>query len=166
MIPILGAICLAGCTGNSSWQTEHTVEIAASPTTVWRILVDLERYAEWNPYSRRVDGTLQVGAIVRVEAHLGDDVQIVDNLVTEIEVERTLCWESMNWYRSLAQGVRCRHLSRLANGSTRLRHHEIMRGPLAWLIERLYRERIEEGLQVADDALRKTAEAASGESRY
>ena len=89
------SIC-AGCSGSRDWEVEHRVEIAASPETVWRLLTDLERYSEWNDYSPRVNGVLEVGGIVTVEAHLGDEVRIVDNLVTVVDPPRQLCWQSQN----------------------------------------------------------------------
>lgn len=125
---------------------------------VWEVLADLSRYPEWNPYSQRVEGTLRVGEVVRVEAHLGAVVRVVDNVVTRLEAPRVLCWESRGGYAWLARGRRCRHLTALADGRTRLRHHELMEGPLAWLIERLYRARIERGLGAEDAALARAAE--------
>jgi hypothetical protein len=50
-------------------------------------------------------------------------------------------------------------LSKTANGDTLLVHHELMSGPLAWLIEVLYRERIERGIQLVDDSVAERAEA-------
>ena len=152
----------AACSGSSDWEVEHRVEIAASPGTVWKLLTDLERYSEWNEYSPRVDGVLEVGRVVTVEAHLGDEVRLVDNLVTVVDAPRTLCWQSQNWYAWLARGTRCRHLEPLPNGKLRLRHHELMAGPLAGLVERLYRPRIEAGLKRADQALAAAAERLSG----
>lgn len=154
------SLAVTGCSGSTSWEVEHSLEIDASASTVWRLLSELEHYPEWNPYSRRVEGTLREGETVRVEAHLRDEVRIVDNRVTRVEVNRALCWHSLNWYRFLAQGTRCRFLEPLPNGRVRLRHHEVMEGPLAGLIERLYRARIEEGLRLVDDALKEAAERA------
>ncbi len=153
------SIC-AGCSGSSEWEVEHRVEIAASPGTVWRMLTDLERYSEWNDYSPRVEGVLEIGRVVTVEAHLGDEVRVVDNLVTVVDPPRTLCWQSQNWYASLARGTRCRHLEPLPNGMLRLRHHERMAGPLAGVVEWLYRPRIEAGLKRLDLALAEAAEQA------
>ncbi len=153
---------LIGC--SRSWEAEHSLEIAASASTVWQLLTELEGYPEWNPYSRRVEGKLAVGEVVRVEAHLHDEVRSVENLVTQIEVERTLCWKSLNWYRFLVQGTRCRYLEPLPRGRVRLRHHEVMAGPMAGVVERFYRARIEEGLQLADTALKEAAEKADPHS--
>lgn len=146
--------------GCGSWETSHELEIAASDETVWRVLTELERYPEWNTYSPSAEGELRVGGIVRIEARLGDEIQIVDNRVTELEERRRLCWQSMNWYRFLVRGTRCRELEPLGNGRTHFRHHEVMEGPLAKLVERIYRPRIEAGLAKMDDALRRAAEAA------
>lgn len=168
-VTLSGVALVASCAVASplaSWEVEHEVEIAAAPQVVWQLLTDLPRYPEWNPYSRRVEGTLRVGEMVRVEAHLGGEVRVVDNRVTRLQAPRALCWESQGWYARLARGTRCRHLEALPNGGTRLLHHEVMAGPLAWLIERLYRPRIEAGLRQEDGALAAAAEAAeSGGAR-
>ena len=158
MVPI--AVLMLGC---SSWEVEHRIEIAASPQTVWRLLTDLEGYPAWNPYSPRVEGKLVVGEVVLVEAHLEDEVRLVENVVTEIEEERTLCWQSRDWYSALVRGTRCRFLEPAEGGGVRLRHHEVMEGPLAGLIERLYRERIEQGMAQLDRALKAAAEETERE---
>ncbi len=162
VLVLVVALLVGASLASPRWEVEHRVEIAASPAVVWRVLSDLEGYADWNTYSPRVEGTLRVGEIVRVEAHLDDEVRVVDNLVTAVVPQRTLCWQSRNWYRFLAQGTRCRYLEPTGDGRTGFRHHEVMAGPLAWLIERLYRARIEGGLKTADVALKAEAERAAG----
>lgn len=157
---LAGIAVAAAASGCGSWETTHELEIAASDVVVWRVLTDLERYPEWNSYSPRAEGELRVGGIVRIEARLGDEVQLVDNRVLELEEPRRLCWQSMNWYRFLVRGTRCRELTPISEGRTHFRHHEIMEGPLAKLVERVYRPRIEAGLETMDEALRQAAEAA------
>lgn len=149
---------------NPSWEVEHRVEISASRAHVWSLLTDLENYAQWNRYSPRVEGKLQVGEVVWVESHLDDEVQHVQNYVLSIKKDSELCWQSAGWYGALVHGKRCRWLEELAPDRTLLRHHEIMSGPLAWLIERLYRKRIEAGIELADNSLAQYAEQlAKGE---
>lgn len=143
---------------DSDWEVSHQVNIAAGPPVVWSLLTDLERYPEWNRYSPRVTGKVAVGEVVWVEAHLDDEVQRVKNVVLSVKPEKELCWQSAGWYGFLARGTRCRNLSKTANGGTLLVHHEIMSGPLAWLIEHLYRERIERGIKLVDDSVAARAE--------
>ena len=150
---------------DSDWEVSHQISIAANTSVVWNVLVDLERYPEWNGYSPNVKGHIAVGEIVWVEAHLDNEVQHVQNFVLSIRPEKELCWQSANWYGALARGTRCRWLSTTATGKTLLVHHEVMRGPLAWLIEWRYRERIEKGLKLVDESVAARAEAiASGET--
>jgi hypothetical protein len=156
---LVAVVWSVACT--SEWEVEHRVEIAAPQETIWQLLTDLERYADWNVYSPHVEGILAVGEIVTVEAHLGDEVRSVENRVTVVDPPHTLCWQSQEWYGWLVRGTRCRHLEPLPDGRIQLRHHELMSGPLAGPIEWLYRTRIEEGLKLLDDALKHAAEAAA-----
>ena len=143
---------------NTDWEVSHQIEIKASPANVWRFLADLESYPEWNRYSPSVTGKLAVGEVVYVEAHLDQEVRQVQNFVLSIKPEQELCWQSGDWFAHLANGVRCRWLTPTEDGGTLLVHHEIMQGPLAWLIERLYRPRIERGLALVDTSLAEYAE--------
>lgn len=146
---------------DSDWEVSHQVSIAADTSTVWSLLTDVERYPEWNRYSPNVTGRIAVGEVVWVEAHLDGEVQRVKNIVLSVKPEQELCWQSAGWYGFLARGTRCRLLSKTTNGGTLLVHHEIMSGPLAWLIEWLYRERIEKGIKLVDDSVAERAETLS-----
>jgi hypothetical protein len=147
-----------GCT---SWEAERSVTIAAPPEVVWEILIDLPSYSSWNSYSPRAVGSIREGGVVTIDAQLGEEVQVVDNRVTRFDPESALCWHSMNWFESLARGTRCRFLEPIDTDTTFFRHHEIMEGPLAWLIEKIYRPRIEAGLEQMNEDLKRAAEGAA-----
>lgn len=148
-----------GCT---PWEVEHSVTIEAPPERVWEILIDLPGYESWNSYSPGAEGSMELGGVVTIQAQLGDEVRTVDNRVTRYEPENALCWHSMNWFEPLARGTRCRFLKPASGNTTLFRHHEIMEGPLAWLIELIYRPRIEMGLAQMNTDLKQAAE---GEGR-
>lgn len=158
---LLGIVCWTLSLGCASWEVESSVTIEASPERVWTILTDLPGYADWNTYSPSAVGSLREGGVVTIEARLGEEVRIVDNRVTRVEPERALCWHSMNWFESLARGTRCRLLEPVGVNATLFRHHETMEGPLAWLIEKLYRPRIEAGLAQMNGDLKRAAEGAA-----
>jgi hypothetical protein len=160
----LALLFASGLFIDSDWEVSHQIMIAADAALVWDVLVDLERYPEWNRYSPNVTGRVAVGEVVWVEAHLDDEVHRVKNFVISVKPRQELCWQSSGWYGYLARGTRCRFLSNTDAGKTLLAHHELMSGPLAGLIEWLYRERIERGLKMVDESVAERAEAlvASG----
>ncbi|MCG8588246.1 MAG: SRPBCC domain-containing protein [Proteobacteria bacterium] len=161
MIRVAAVCASVGALACGSWETEAVVTIEAPPTAVWAVLTDLDAYPDWNSYSPRAEGELREGGVVTIDAQLGDEVRIVSNRVTRLDRERALCWHSLNWYGFLARGTRCRLLEPVGNGATHFRHHEIMEGPLAGLVERLYRPRIDAGLARMNADLKRTAEARS-----
>src|SRR5262245_32631518 len=57
-------------TGSSLVYREEAV-IAAPAERVWDTLVDLPRYAEWNPWLLHAEGDLSPGGVVRAEVLLG-----------------------------------------------------------------------------------------------
>ena len=108
---------------------------------------------------RRNTELTPVGEVVWVEAHLDNEIQHVQNFVLSVIPQQELCWQSADWYGFLARGTRCRWLSVTDSGATLMVHHEVMRGPLAWLIEWAYRDRIERGLQLVNESVANRAEA-------
>lgn len=53
--------------------TSETVQIEAPAAFVWEVLVDYERYPQWNPYTVAATTTLQVGAPIDLTLPPYDD---------------------------------------------------------------------------------------------
>lgn len=73
-----------------------TVEIAAPARLVWEILLDMPRYAEWNPFCVRAVSTLEMGAAVEMTlANYAVPGSLVPNLeyICAFEPERLISWE-------------------------------------------------------------------------
>ena len=51
--------------------SSDAIDIAAPVERVWDILVDIERYAEWNPLTTRVETDLEIGSPVDLYVTLG-----------------------------------------------------------------------------------------------
>ena len=141
------------------WKHEADVTIDASPQDVWKVLVDLARYPEWNRYATSAVGDLRVGGEVKIIVpRQGEKRGPVNNRVTEIVIDERLCWRSLSWYRYLVYGVRCRHLEGQPDGSTVFREVEAMHGPLAGLVKRLMAAQLLRGLQTECDSLKQEVE--------
>jgi uncharacterized protein YndB with AHSA1/START domain len=141
------------------WTHEALTTIDASPHDVWKVLVDLDRYPEWNRYATAAVGDLRVGGNVEIIVpRQGEKRGPVDNRVTELVPDERLCWRSLSWYRYLVYGVRCRHLEGRPDGSTVFREVETMHGPLAGLVRRLMAAQLLRGLQTECDSLKEEVE--------
>jgi hypothetical protein len=72
-----------------------TVEIAAPASVVWRILTDLPRYGEWNPFCIKAESTLEMGAPVfmTLTNFWSDETAPNVEYVCAFEPEKLLSWE-------------------------------------------------------------------------
>ena len=70
-----------------------TTEIDAPPERVWAVLADTARYGEWNPFVRRLDGTIAVGERIAVDLQLpGRKIQSMRPTVVVAQDGRTFEW--------------------------------------------------------------------------
>jgi hypothetical protein len=135
------------------------VSIQAPPHDVWRVLVDIDRYPQWNRYATSAVGDLRVGGDVKIMVPRAKGKRgPVNNRVTELVADERLCWRSLSWYRFLVYGVRCRHVEAQPDGSTVFREVETMHGLLAGLVERTMGPQLLAGLQTECDSLKEEVE--------
>ena len=88
---ILAALAGLGAGGCSTMRAE--VAIDASPSTVWRILTDLDRYDDWNPFFTRAEGRLEPGQVLHVAMRpVGKADTTFSPTVLEVAFERQLSW--------------------------------------------------------------------------
>ncbi len=50
-------------------EIKNSIEIDASPERVWQVLTDFEQYPQWNPFMRRISGSIEEGS--RLEVTMG-----------------------------------------------------------------------------------------------
>jgi uncharacterized protein YndB with AHSA1/START domain len=73
-----------------------TVDIAAPADFVWSILIDLARYPQWNPYTVKVESSLQLGEAVNLflpDPRRPAELLHVIEYLADIEPHRLLAWE-------------------------------------------------------------------------
>jgi hypothetical protein len=134
----------------------HSIDIAASPTAVWAVLVDVEHWPKWAPQFERLEriepGSLALGSTVRVTT--SDRRRASDWLVTEFEDRRSFTWES-----SPAPGLRVTggHVLTAAGDGTNAEFWLEASGPLGRVLAPVLRRRI---------FRRNTTSAAEGLKRF
>jgi hypothetical protein len=76
--------------------TSIRVEIEAPASVVWKVLTDLDRYAEWNTFCPGISSTLKIGdpVIMKVKTPNSDQIGTALEYLVCFEPERLLSWEA------------------------------------------------------------------------
>lgn len=134
------------------------IEIDASPERVWAVLVDLDAYPEWNPFTTRVTSTLRLGApvdmVVRMEK-LGISVRQRER-VMELEEGRRICWGTRMLWGAI-DARRCQRLEPLSDARTRYVTEDEIEGPLGFLVFAVFGPSIQAGFEAVARALAERA---------
>jgi hypothetical protein len=68
--------------------------LAAPASEVWRWFTDFESFPNWNPFIRKAQGPLRVGARLSLRLRLGERVLEVCPVVTALEPAREVRWKT------------------------------------------------------------------------
>ena len=70
-----------------------SIEIIASPVELWRVLIDFEKYPEWNPFIRNISGEPELGAKIEVKIHPpGQQAMTFKPTLLKVEENTELRW--------------------------------------------------------------------------
>ena len=109
----------------------HTIEIDASPETVWRELADTHSYAEWNPFIRSLEGEFEEGARLRVRIEPPDGRPMTFRpTVRAARPGRELRWLGHLLVRGLFDGEHSFEIEPLGAGRSRFTQAERFSGLL------------------------------------
>jgi hypothetical protein len=136
-----------------------SVDIDAPPSVVWDVLVDLDAWADWNPFIVSSSGSVAVGERLtnRMEPPGGRGMTFKP-VVTEVEDQRVFEWLGHLGVPGIFDG---RHRFELSEqgGRTRLEHTEELSGILVPLMRKSLDGPTLKGFEVMNAALRDRAEA-------
>jgi hypothetical protein len=121
------------------------IVIDAAAREVWEVLVDLDRYPEWNRFTPRItlaSRDLAVGAELDLDCFMTEDKLLRDEheVILEVDRERLVLAMGTSRRRGRPGIVSCRRQVCLpvGPGRTRFTNTEEFTGPLAPLVHLLY----------------------------
>jgi hypothetical protein len=157
------ALGLAGCTTEIPVRTEITID--APRSTVFGVLVDFDRYPDWNPYHVRVAGAPRVGAelAVRVRRPDGKTVDVPHVSVLRLRPDTELTWGGGP--RGVFRGEHVFRLEDTPSGGTRLIHTEDFTGLFVGFAD-LPADVLTEGYNGMNAALKAYIERGAGTGNY
>jgi hypothetical protein len=136
-------------------------DIDAPIEQVWSILLDLERYAEWNPFTPRIDATLVVGepVVLHVAMKPGRKRLVQrEQCSANDPVGFELGWGMTMGAPWLLRANRVQRLTRRPDGGTHYFTEDVFDGALVPLVMALYGADIQRGFEGVARALAVRAE--------
>jgi uncharacterized protein YndB with AHSA1/START domain len=149
-----------GAVLNDTTIVSDTVEIDAPQELVWSVIVDFERYGEWNPYTFRVDAVLELGAEVLL--HLPDPSKPGESFTTlehmrVIDAPHHLQYDTGSSFAPML-AIRDQWVEDLGNGRSSYRTTDVFQGPGADAVFAMQQEWVTAGFNVTAYALKDRAE--------
>ena len=140
----------------------HTeIEINAPAEKVWRVLTDFAAYPDWNPFVRRVEGEVRVGARLHVYIQpAGGKGMSFRPTVLVADHNRELRWLGHLWLPGLFDGEHSFSIEPLAEGHVRFVQRERFGGLLVPLLSKMLDGDTRRGFEEMNRALKLRAESA------
>ena len=139
---------------------EHRLAIEAPAAKVWRVITDLDRYPEWNPFVVECASGLAVGDPIRMKVRvLPGLAQPQTEEILEHEPGRRLCYGILGSALGALASRRCHRVSETS--PDRSDYHSLfeLRGWLAPVVSLLLGRRLAAGFDSMSRALKARAEA-------
>lgn len=140
------------------------IRIAASPERVWDVLMDFERYPDWNPFVRSIEGSPRPGERIRVRLEPpGMKGMTLRPRVVAVERPRLFRWQGHLFVPGLFDGEHSFEIGAPdgdEDGGVRFVQSERFGGVLVPLLRRLIDENTRRGFDAMNEALKRRAEAA------
>jgi hypothetical protein len=135
------------------------IDIDCDVERVWQILRDLDGYADWNPFTPRVESTLQLGDPVHLYVRLrGAKLSHRVEYVSAAEPYK-LCWGMTMGASFLLKAERCQILTAIDEQRTHYVTEDHFSGVLTPLVIGLFGGPMERGFGDCASALKKRAES-------
>jgi uncharacterized protein YndB with AHSA1/START domain len=139
---------------------QRSIDIDAPAATVWAVLVDVERWPEWNASTSSVrrsrTGPLTVGEQVVVRQ---PRLPTATYTVTDLDDGRSFTWEAGN---AVVRGVGEHVLTPRVGGGCTATLRLTQRGPGAWLVGTLLGGLVRRYVRAEAEGLKARSEAATG----
>ena len=140
--------------------SSDTVEIEAPIERVWEILVDIDRYGEWNPFTTRVETTFEIGSPVDLYVTLGRLKLKQPETIEAVDPPRLLAWSTKVGARVLLAARREQRLEALSPTRCRYVTTDAFKGLLTPLVMFLFSRLVRRSFNDMAWALKKFAERA------
>ncbi|HEX2558306.1 MAG TPA: SRPBCC domain-containing protein [Nitrososphaera sp.] len=135
------------------------IEINTSPERVWKILIDFDKYEQWNPFIHKIIGQPKEGA--RIEIHIetpGGKNRKYGPTLTKVDEGRELRWLGKSSLPGFLNGEHIFAIEQLEPQRVRFVQREVFDGLLTSLFGKSLDTDVRQGLEEMNRALKERAE--------
>lgn len=137
-------------------KIETQIEISGTPQQAWNVLMDVEKYPQWNPFVKSLTGTLEVGRKIQIKLPGMSFKPIVQEMIEN----KKFSWLGKLGIKGVFDGY---HQFELIDQgtSTLFIHKEEFNG---WLVKWFMKNKAEEtkrGFEEMNEALKRRVENAA-----
>jgi hypothetical protein len=144
------------------YEIRTEIEIGASPSRVWQVLMDFPAHAQWNPFMRSISGTGAPGAKLEVRLQPEDGRAMTFRpTVLVSRPDEEFRWRGRFLVPGLFDGEHYFRFEPLAEGRTRFVHGECFTGLLVRLAKSSLDGGTHAGFVAMNQALKSRAESAA-----
>jgi hypothetical protein len=144
---------------NFRHHLETRIHIRATAQQIWTVLMDFERYPQWNPFIRQLQGFAEPGQNLRVEVlPVGGQPMKFKPKVLVVQKVHELRWLGRFLFKGLFDGEHYFRLESVSDGVVFI-HSENFRGLLVPLFRRMLQQQTLAGFSAMNEALRQRAES-------
>jgi hypothetical protein len=117
-------------------ELKTTIEINATPAKVWQVLMNFEKYPEWNPFIKSIRGEAKVGnkITVRIDPP-GQRVMTFKPILLKVDKNKQLRWIGHLLFPGIFDGEHIFSIDSLDNSKVHFRQEEKFTGilvPIFW----------------------------------
>jgi hypothetical protein len=136
-----------------------SIEIAADAPAVWNILKDFEKYGEWNPFIRSIDGGKTIGSRLNVFLQpSGTKGMRFRPKLLEFSKEKGIRWIGRLWIPGLFDGEHSFSITKNPDGTVKFTQEETFRGVLVPLLRKGLEKDTKRGFEEMNRALKARSE--------
>ena len=126
------------------------IQINATAEKIWSVLTDFEKYSEWNPFIKSLQGNVVVGGTI--SAHI-QDMHFKPKVLT-FRPNKGFSWLGSLWVKGLFDGLHSFELQQQEDGSTRFIQQEVFSGILVRLFAKSLNTKTKAGFIKMNEALK------------